>query len=200
MGIKTKIPYCDSTWNIVTGCLHGCDFCYARRIAERFGIKPFGYANLPCSKNRLSSKGKRALPADLRRHSTATAGRTPALEETRTIFVCSMADLFGEWVPDTWIQEVFDACRKAPQHRYLFLTKNGDRYKWLYDSGMMPIGVDAFGMWFGCTITKSDRQLFYNDLYANGIDHNGFLSIEPIHDDFAPTEFDPLDYGIMDHR
>lgn len=25
MGSKTKIYWCDSTWNPVTGCLHGCD-------------------------------------------------------------------------------------------------------------------------------------------------------------------------------
>jgi protein gp37 len=38
-----------------------------------------------------------------------------------------MADLFGEWVPDEWIKEVFRACEEAPQHRYLFLTKNPER-------------------------------------------------------------------------
>ena len=36
MGAKTKIDWCDATWNPVTGCLHGCEYCYARRIAERF--------------------------------------------------------------------------------------------------------------------------------------------------------------------
>ena len=33
---KTKIDWCDSTWNPVTGCLHGCEYCYARGIANRF--------------------------------------------------------------------------------------------------------------------------------------------------------------------
>lgn len=33
---KTKIDWCDSSWNPVTGCLHGCEYCYARGIAERF--------------------------------------------------------------------------------------------------------------------------------------------------------------------
>jgi len=35
---KTKIDWCDRSWNPVTGCLHGCSYCYARRIAQRFGI------------------------------------------------------------------------------------------------------------------------------------------------------------------
>ena len=44
MGKKTKIDWCDSTWNPVTGCLHGCAYCYARRIAERFRAKEFSGA------------------------------------------------------------------------------------------------------------------------------------------------------------
>ena len=34
---KTKIEWCDSTWNPLTGCLHDCEYCYARKIANRFG-------------------------------------------------------------------------------------------------------------------------------------------------------------------
>lgn len=49
--------------------------------------------------------------------------KTPA-----RIFVSSMGDLFGEWVPDIWIEDVFAACKRAPQHTYLFLTKNPQRY------------------------------------------------------------------------
>lgn len=33
---KTRIEWCDSTWNPVTGCKHGCPYCYARRVAGRF--------------------------------------------------------------------------------------------------------------------------------------------------------------------
>lgn len=33
---KTKIEWCDSTWNPVTGCYHKCPYCYARGIANRF--------------------------------------------------------------------------------------------------------------------------------------------------------------------
>ena len=32
---KTAIEWCDRTWNPVTGCKHGCPYCYARKIAER---------------------------------------------------------------------------------------------------------------------------------------------------------------------
>lgn len=74
-------------------------------------------------------------------------------EKPRTIFVCSMADLFGEWVPDAWIQEVFEACEAAPQHRYLFLTKNPGRYSGLTRAGIMPHGEN---FWFGATFDHSN--------------------------------------------
>lgn len=36
MGYNTKIDWCDTSWNPVTGCYHKCDYCYARGIATRF--------------------------------------------------------------------------------------------------------------------------------------------------------------------
>lgn len=33
---KSKIEWCDSTWNPVTGCYHDCPYCYAHRTANRF--------------------------------------------------------------------------------------------------------------------------------------------------------------------
>ena len=36
---KTKIEWCSHTWNPITGCRHGCEYCYARRIVSRFEPK-----------------------------------------------------------------------------------------------------------------------------------------------------------------
>lgn len=89
----------------------------------------------------------------------------------KTIFVCSMADLFGDWVPDEWIKKVFDACKAASGHRYLFLTKNPARYIRLYEAGLLPAG-DEF--WYGSTTTERDVPMFWSD------EHHTFASIEPI--------------------
>lgn len=57
---KTKIEWCDSTWNPVTGCKHGCDYCYARRIAGRFGTQlpdhsgyPEAHGGVHCLENKI---------------------------------------------------------------------------------------------------------------------------------------------------
>ncbi len=36
---KTKIDWAEMSWNPVTGCRHGCPYCYARRTAHRFDAR-----------------------------------------------------------------------------------------------------------------------------------------------------------------
>ena len=45
------------------------------------------------------------------------------------------------------------ACEAAPQHRYLFLTKNPGRYSGLTRAGIMPHGEN---FWFGATFDHSN--------------------------------------------
>lgn len=176
MGEKSKIEWCDSTWNPVTGCLHTCEYCYARSMATRFGagMKAEGFPELD---QPMKGRRKRAEPYPY--------GFTPTLHkfrldqptkwrEGRKIFVCSMADLFGEWVPDRWIEEVFASCAVAPQHKYLFLTKNPRRYIELEEAGLLP---HKDNMWFGSSITTK------HDVYAwmdKTVTSHYFLSVEPI--------------------
>lgn len=94
-------------------------------------------------------------------------------KKPQDVFVGSMADVFGEWVPVEWIAEVLMACEDAPQHRYLFLTKNPERYLDLL--GILPKANAKPECWYGTTITNKD------DRHASGVFNvNTFLSIEPI--------------------
>jgi len=169
---KTKIDWCDMTWNPVTGCMHGCEYCYARTMARRFStqtatpngeihdllkrpetIYPFGF-DPTFHRYRLSQ------PKQMRE------------TKPQNIFVGSMADLFGYWVPDEWIQEVFNACEAAPWHRYLFLTKNPFRYDALIDKGILP--ERSANMWYGTTCTDLTKPLHWNK------NANTFMSCEPM--------------------
>lgn len=169
---KTKIDWADSTWNPVTGCLHGCEYCYARRIAERFGGASETHNNECCHECQWETEGTgeiHELDEPIYDYDNGRKAPYPfdfdptfhrykldepkSWKKPRTIFVCSMADMFGDWVPDAWIQEVFEACKAAPQHRYLFLSKNPGRYCHLDRAGIMPKG-DNF--WFGATFDHSN--------------------------------------------
>ena len=47
--------------------------------------------------------------------------------EPRTIFLCSMTDMFGDFVPDEWVDRIFAVIALTPQHTYQVLTKRPDR-------------------------------------------------------------------------
>lgn len=196
---KTKIEWCDETWNPVTGCLHTCEYCYARRMTLRFsghwdekklrtvggdgGIHVLDEPMLRHTNGKNRDIGVHSVVAPFPFGFDPTLHRyrlsQPARKKgQRTIFVCSMADLFGAWVPDEWIAEVFAACHKAPQHRYLFLTKNPGRYLELAKAGKLP---EANNFWYGSTATRPDVQFWWSK------HHNTFVSIEPMLEEFPPS-------------
>lgn len=97
---KTKIDWCDSTWNPITGCLHGCEYCYARRIANRFGAGwETASGNFPLLDEPLvSTRGKEPYPYSF----------TPTFHRRREeIFflhkeienVINNQPKIGEWIP-----------------------------------------------------------------------------------------------------
>ena len=98
---RTRIDWCDYTWNPVTGCRRNCWYCYVRRLPNY-------------------EKEPRFHPDRLNQ---------PFKAKHKKIFVCSTADLFGPWIPDEWIENVVEVTKQNPQNIFLFLTKFPDRLK-----------------------------------------------------------------------
>jgi len=183
----TSIDWADMTWNPVTGCKHGCPYCYAALTAKRFGghddistlagEEPEGgliVLDEPVERTQKNGKTVKA-PFPFFFTPTFHRYRLHEPEETalpRNIFVCSMADLFGCWVPTDWIVQVIDACLAAPQHNYLFLTKNPARYVELDHLALLP---RRGNFWYGSTIETEDDSYFWSEK------HNTFISAEPMH-------------------
>lgn len=210
MGNKTKIDWCDATFNPVTGCLHDCEYCYARRIAERFGGASETHNNECCHECQWMTEGTGEIhdldepiyDFDEGRNAPYPFDFDPTFhrykldepqhwKKPRTIFVCSMADLFGDWVPDEWIKAVFDACEKAPWHRYIFLTKNPSRLMLMAAAKDVEEGIKYRpedmekikghtplpkhdNWWFGSTLDNKYARRF------QGWGYNSFVSIEPL--------------------
>lgn len=108
---KSNIEWCTHSWNPVTGCYHNCDYCYARKFSKRIYKKALG-------------EGKTFEP-----HLWENRIDEPIKEKNHArIFVSSMGDLFGDFIPTEWILKVLASCVCAPQHTYYFLTKNPKRY------------------------------------------------------------------------
>lgn len=213
MGDRTKIDWCDASWNPVTGCLHGCPYCYARRIAIRFcsnehGKDPDG-ALIPCDgeckfcseldgfefvgqKTRWNHSKEPYPYGFMPTFHPHRLDEPKRWKKPRNIFVCSMADLMGEWVPEEWKQDVIKACEEAPQHRYLFLTKNPYGYN-VWPSKDRKLEYEFMrqdNFWLGCSLTGAEDLSRYDGHYGRylyamcgnmipGRVHR-FVSIEPI--------------------
>ncbi len=196
---KSKIEWCDHTWNPITGCRHDCEYCYARRMTARFAgeirlnlMAKKDYTTIPAADNgneiyvldnpMLNVTGNALVypfgfEPTFHRYRMDIPGK---LKMGNNIFVGAMADVFGEWVPDEWIDEIFDVCEKNPVHNYLFLTKNVSRYS--------HYGVPTQGkenMWYGTTVTRESEVSRFNSLPAFG---NTFVSIEPLLEDIEPEK------------
>lgn len=178
--ISRTIGYADWSWNPVTGCWGPggtaekplwCSYCYARRIAERFrGSKAWPQGFDPMfHPERLYEPLRKRKPSK--------------------IFVCDMADLFGAWVPSAHIQEIFTTVRLAPQHTFLFLTKNPARLRREFN----PWPPNA---WVGVTATDGE-MLWSAIIHLKEVDAPvKFLSAEPLLENLDITAEDLRHGGI----
>ena len=193
---RSKIEWCDHTWNPITGCLHNCEYCYARQMTKRFSgdVRMNKMAKSDYSVCAAANGTKdiyildKPMLNEKEKIITYPFGFEPTLHRYRydvpqklkrgnNIFVGAMSDVFGDWVPDDWLDEIFQICRKQSIHNYLFLTKNVERYT---EYGV-PSGME--NMWYGTTITCEQDVYKFNYLPAFC---NTFISIEPILDDIKP--------------
>lgn len=130
MGEKTKIEWTDASWTPIRAfnknvpsmvgwhCEHvteACQFCYAeglnKRLGTRFLFKPGHRKNIEIFLD------EKMLLAPLR------------WKRPRMIFVCSMTDLFADFVTDDMIDRMFAVMALCPQHTFQCLTKRPARMR-----------------------------------------------------------------------
>lgn len=92
----------------------------------------------------------------------------------RRVFVNSMADLFHESVPLSFIQSVFDTMADTPRHTYQVLTKRADRLSAISAHLSWPINV-----WMGVSVESRDYLWRIDRLRATEA-RVKFLSLEPL--------------------
>lgn len=170
-----NIEWAAWSWNPVTGCEHGCPYCYALDIANRFYPHKFEPTFHP---DRLTALQNTRVPGPRWAGDIGYKG----------VFVCSMADLFGDWLPQEWIDAVLDATRKAAQWNFLFLTKNPRRL----------IDIDwPDNAWVGTTVDRQSRVKAAEDSFSRFDAPVKFLSCEPLLEDLTFTDLGMFDWVIV---
>jgi len=160
---NSNIGWAAWSWNPVTGCLgpagngKHCPYCYAKAMADRFqqDFTPIFHPE------RLEAPKNTPLPK----------------KGNARVFVCSMGELFGPWVPDEWIERILKVVRANPQWTFLFLTKFPER---------LPELDWPDNAWIGATIDRQERIHKTIDAfmslkkYGTEIKNKLFLSCEPM--------------------
>jgi protein gp37 len=166
---KTKIEWTDYSWNPIVGCKHGCWYCYARKLTQRFkkifpnGFEPTFYPE------RLKE------PWQLKKQSK--------------IFVCSIADLFAPWTPYSWQTEVIKSVEMCPiKHIFQLLTKNPERINRYH---VFPENV-----WIGATVNTAEDFWRIREI-ACVQSKIRFISFEPLLGDMEDVELGGINWVII---
>jgi protein gp37 len=145
MGAKSKIEWTDASWNPIrardkaTGKIgwyckpvsEACRYCYSERQNLR-GMTPAGNG-LPF---------KPGIRDDIDIFLDEEMLLAPLhWKRPRKIFVCSMTDLFADFVPDEMIDKMFAVMALCPQHIFQVLTKRPERAReYLADAAVHSFG------------------------------------------------------------
>jgi protein gp37 len=185
MAEGTAIEWADDSWNPirarnrVTGmvghfCIKvspGCKHCYA----ERLQTWPIG------SGNRYAAQFLKAVELLLDEQALEQPLKR---KRGRDIFPCSMTDLFADFHPDAWIAKMFSVMYRAPQHRFLVLTKRAERMRDFIvrrQRGSSPLFA-LENVWFGISAEDQERwderAPFIDEMTRLGF--NTWASFEPL--------------------
>jgi len=178
-----NIEWARWSWNPVTGCLHNCAYCYARDIANRFYPQGFEPVFIP---ERLNAPSNTKLP-DLDKFDNPVDK-----VGWRNVFTCSMADLFGKWVPQEWIEAVLEQVRNNPQWTFLFLTKFPIRMAEFEYPSNVWLGTSVDYQW---AVERAEKA--FTKIKASGFSGVCWLSCEPMMERLTFSSLDMFDWVVM---
>ena len=158
---KTKIEWCDFTWNPIKGlCPVGCWYCYGRKLYLRFGETIMG--------NYEDEEG--GSDWNIKRPFFADPGQEKCPKRPSRIFVCSTFELFHP-VADKWRDDIFLFIEAHHEHTFIILTK-------------MPVRIDRpmpDNVWLGVSVTgESMFEIYRAGALGRTEARVRFISFEPI--------------------
>lgn len=112
------IEWTDYTWNPIGGCFHECQWempdgaiarCYAKDVAE--GVAGAAYQS----------------GFDYHYWNSERLNEPLSVKKPSKIFLDSMSDLMGHWIPGEQVVRVLEVVRQAHWHTFQLLTKNPGR-------------------------------------------------------------------------
>ena len=211
----TKIEWTDQTWNPVVGCSEvspGCANCYAREAARSRRLQQFPqYQTVKAWNGTVEFVESQLL-------------KPVSWKSPQMIFVCSMADLFHNNVPDEWIDKVMAIAAICPRHTFQILTKRPERMRayfadpnrarWICDRALdllrdeenplkwkLPIAqfevkIPLPNVWLGTTV-ENRKAIARIPAMRDTPSVLRFLSCEPLLEDLGDLPLTGIDWVIV---
>ncbi len=175
-----NIEWADMAWNPVWGCLRGCNYCYARKIASRF-------ANVIAKREIGMFEGAEGVEYDLLHFRPVwleSSFKKWFRKKPSRIFVNSMSDI-SFWEVD-WMRRVLERIIENPKHIFFFLTKDPDTYTYYQFPSNCWLGVSCPG-----------RPTMEMVQWAITCKNPHFVSIEPLIEDPYTDWLEFVDWVII---
>lgn len=202
---KTNITWADLTWNPITGCTRGCEYCYAQKRAS------FGGRNEHDGHWRQTARAHSPL-YEAAENDRWPVGFTPTLYPHRldeplrrkkpsVIFLGSMGDLFDPAFPDEFRDSVFATVAAAPRHTFMVLTKRPEEMQryFLNEDDRATVAMEFYlddladeydipsehswpfsNLWLGVTVTNQADADERIPLLLSTPAAKRFVSVEPM--------------------
>jgi len=188
---RTKIEWTDYSWSPISGCLgpngtpskpKRCPYCYAHRLA-RGRLKNLYLSNLGEVSAKSDQLFENVIPGGdpndpfTPRYWPDRAIEPYKLKKPSKIFICSMAEMFGNYIPLDWIDNILDTCHELPEQTFQILTKTPEnvRHFAFPDNVWLGVTVTSFLDWLRVCLLQSCQAKIK------------FISFEPLLDDALDT-------------
>jgi protein gp37 len=175
MGDRTKIPWCDNTFNPWWGCVKiapECKGCYAEKHGKRFGTS-WG----PKASRRFF--GDKHWNEPLKWHRRAQKAGVP-----ERVFCGSMCDVFEDRRDlDSQRERLWDLIQETPMLTWLLLTKRPENFRkmvpWMH-ARRARHAVSWSNVWLGITAGTQERLDTCAPYLLDAPAVVRFISVEPI--------------------
>lgn len=185
MSQQTAIQWTDVTDNIIVASQGGwwcrklspgCANCYAAKLNDSTYFKG----------NHLPYSGK---PPELKLREEIIDGWKRQRNPKRH-FVASMTDVFGDWVPQEWVNAFLSGMTLAPRQTFQVLTKRADVMRdrvseWLRSTGRAEVPPN---IWLGVSVEDQKRAVERIPILLSIPAKVRFLSVEPL---LSGVDLDP---------
>jgi len=168
--MSTKIEWATRAWNPITGCTKGCNYCYARRFAERMKHHP---------NPKIAHKYRNGFEPTVHRELVFDSKKWRKPER---VFVGSMGDLFDTEFGRTPFWNLMFEMSNYIQHTYMLLTKQPENMlnyvqRWCDWKKLDKLPAN---IWCGVTVTNQEEANRLIPILLEVPAVVKFVSIEPM--------------------